>query len=92
MEDINQIKDQLDKVLKELHALQQKRVYQADIIPDAVKSRHMGEGNRYIYAGLEANLPTEGNSVPQGISVYFCTDTNKLKIWNNTSWVSVTLT
>lgn len=71
----------------EMDNLRQRRIGQADYIPDSVKMRHMGEGNRYIQAGLEANLPV-GVSVTSSVGQYFATDTDTLWIWNGTTWVS----
>lgn len=88
MEDLaKQIKD----LKREVDMLKQRRIYQQSIVPDAIKMRHLGEANRYIWAGLEADLPT-GVSVTSSVVAYFCTDTFKLKIWTGSAYKSVTLT
>jgi hypothetical protein len=87
MTDIQQL---LTGIKKELENLRFRRVFQQDLMPQAVKQKHMGEPNAYINAGLEADIP-DGASVTSGVSVYFEKDTNKLKIYNGTSYVSVTL-
>lgn len=66
------------------------RVLQQDLVPDVVKTRHMGEANRFIFSGLEADRPT-GAQFHNSATVYFATDTNKLFIWTGTVWVSATL-
>lgn len=81
---------QIDELKQEVERLKQRRVYQSDLAPTVVKSRHFGEGNPYFYAGLEANLPP-GNVVTSSVTCYFATDTDDLWIWNGTAWVSVTL-
>lgn len=80
------------KTLEETVAkMQRERITQSSIIPGAVKQRHMGESNRYIWSGLEADLP-DGFSVTSSVTAYFATDTNKLYIWNGTAFKSTTLT
>lgn len=62
---------------------------QQNILPQAIKNRHLGEPNSYIYSGLAANRPTTGvklTSAGLGCSIYFSTDTNVLNIWNGTAW------
>lgn len=63
-----------------------KRVTQTDILPLAVKQRHI-QGN-IIFTGLATNRPTDGSTEVQA---YFATDTNALSMWNGTAWVSTTL-
>jgi hypothetical protein len=63
----------------------QRRIGQWDILPKAVKQRACEAW--LVFSGLEADLPTGETEV----KVYFCTDSNKLKIWNETAWVSTTL-
>lgn len=87
---MNDIYKLIEGLQEQINNLKQGRVYQQSIVPDAVKMRHMGEGNRYIWAGLEADLP-DGVSVTSSVTAYFATDTNKLYIWNGTAWKSVTL-
>lgn len=81
----------IKKLEKRIEVLETRRSFQWDIAPGAVKQRHLGESNMYIWAGLEADLP-EGNEVTSSTTAYFCLDSNKLKIWNGTTYVSVTLT
>ena len=84
------LQKEIKELRRELDMLKQKRVSQTDVIPDSIKMRAMGEANRYIWAGLEADLPT-GASVTSSVVAYFCTDTFKLKIWTGTAYKSVTL-
>lgn len=81
----------IDKLEDEIKSLQTKRVTQAQVLPDVIKERHVGEGVRFIRAGLEADLPTEGEPTASGQPFYWCTDSFKLKIWTGTAWKSVTL-
>lgn len=85
--------DNIPKELAELklrvQALESKRIYQMDIVPDAVKTRHMGEPNRFVVSGLAADRPN-GYTVTGGTLAYFATDTNVYSLWNGTTWVSET--
>lgn len=88
---MDDLQKQIDQLKEDLLKLQNQRITQSMILPDVIKTRMMGEGNRYITAGLDANLPT-GNSVTGSVVYYFATDTNKLYIWNGTAFKSTTLT
>lgn len=68
-----------------------KRIGQQDILPSAVKTRHMGEPNRFIRAGLAKDRPTP-ETAEGGLAIYYETDTKKLKIYDGTAWREVTLT
>ena len=66
-----------------------KIVGQFNLLPDVVKSRHVGEGVRYLRAGTAANRPTSGEKAG---ATWFSTDTDTLNIWNGTAWVQEVLT
>lgn len=91
--------DEIQSLLEELRGrvsdLEKKRIFQQDVIPDAIKMRHIGEGVRYIQTGTAANRPTTPAVPPGSCMLYFETDTNKLYIWNTATsgggWKSVTL-
>jgi hypothetical protein len=85
------LKKRIDDLEKRVKSIDEKRIFQQDIIPGAIKQRHMGEANRYIMAGLEADRPT-GIDVTDSVTCFFATDTNKLYIFNGTAWKSATLT
>ena len=80
----------LQDLQEQVDLLRNKRIRQMDIIPDSIKTRAMGEANRYVVTGLEADLP-EGYTVTGSTLMYFASDTNKLYIWNGLAWKSVTL-
>lgn len=82
----------MDIFQKQLDDLKQRRVSQADILPQAVKTRHLGEGAPYILSGLSADRPTSGSLVTQGASFWWSTDTHVLSIWDGIIWRTVTLT
>lgn len=92
LDDAEDLQDTLDQLQKDVDFLMSKRIRQVDIVPDSVKQRAMGESNRWVRGGLEADLPVMGEPTSNGFAAYFATDTNKLWIWNGTAWVSVTLT
>jgi len=76
-------KREIDEVIKkEVRA----QVKQSDIRPDAIKQRHVGEGIRFIRAGLAANLPTSGEMAG---ALYFETDTPALKVWDGSAWQTI---
>ena len=83
--------DKLKELEERIAKLETKRVLQQDILPDVVKMRHIGEGVRFIRGGITADKPTAGEEPMQGNAVYFDTDTDKLYVWNGSSWVSTTL-
>ena len=79
-------RQQIEKLIEE----KVKRIIgQFSILPDLVKSRHIGEGVRYLRAGTAANRPTSGEKTG---AVWFSTDTDTLNIWNGTAWVQEVLT
>lgn len=82
---MEELKKRLETLEKKVKAIDEKRMFQQDIVPDAIKMRAMGEANRYVMAGLEANRP-EGFSVTDSVTAYFAIDTNKLWVWNGTTW------
>jgi hypothetical protein len=86
------IQKQIDDLKKEIEQLKQKRVFQQDVVPDAIKMRHMGEGNRFVRSGLEADLPSVPETGTDSSAIYFATDTDTLYIYNGTAWVSEVLT
>jgi hypothetical protein len=85
------LESKVAKLEKQVTFLLEKRILQTDITPSVVKTRHMGEANRYILTGLEADLPS-GESFGSSCSAYFASDTNKLWIWNGSAYKSTTLT
>ena len=61
---------------------------QFDVLPDAIKQRHIGEGVRFIRAGLAADRPTSGEK--EG-AFYYATDTFVLSGWTGSAWKTTTL-
>lgn len=84
-------KEQLELKIKELEGriakLETRRIIQQDILPGVIKTRHMGEANRYIIAGLAVNLPT-GVDYGESTLMFYATDTDVLYIWDGTAWQS----
>lgn len=63
-------------------------INQFNIFPGTIKERHVGEGVKYLRAGLVANKPT----LPEKDgAVYYAKDENKLYIGDGGAWVSTTL-
>lgn len=85
------MEDKIKELENRIKILETVRITQDRIIPDAVKSRHLGEPNRYLISGVIADRPT-GRIVGQGAVYFFATDENKLYIHNGTAWKSVALT
>lgn len=69
-----------------LKAVETRRINQQQILPSAVKQRHI-EGF-IIFRGLDAAKPTNGDTEVQ---FYFATDTFKLYAWTGAAWKSTTL-
>ena len=91
MDNTKELEKKIKKLEDDVRILKGRRILQSDVLPDVIKVRHMGEGNRYFYAGVVADLP-DGASVPNSVTCYFATDTDTLYIYNGTTWVSVGLT
>ena len=60
-------------------------LHSSDFVQKVVKPEHID--GMVITRGLAADLPSGSSHV----LAYFETDTNKLKIWNGSAWVSTTL-
>ncbi len=89
--EVNKLMKEVSDLKKEIEALKVRRIYQQQIVPDAVKMRHMSEGNRFVRSGLSTDRPTEGENGTDSSACYFATDTGVLSVWNGTSWLDVTL-
>lgn len=83
----------MDEVLKRLAAIEgvvdqmrHRRIYQDDIVPDAVKQRHIGEGVRFLRYGLAAARPTSGELTG---AVYFASDTTVASVWTGSAWKTI---
>ena len=88
---INELKRTVTELKRQIDILKGRRLFQQDYTNDSVKSRHMGEANRYLNAGLEADRP-DGANFGNNVTYWFATDTDTLYIWNGTAWVSEVLT
>mgnify|MGYP006921408599 CR=1 FL=1 len=89
--DIQELERNLDKLKEEVALLKQSRVSQTGVIPGAIKSRHIGEGPRFIRSGLATDLPTEGENATDSSALYYATDTNVLYLWDGSAWKSITV-
>ena len=91
MDQITNLQKQIDDIKRQLEKVDNDRVYQHDIVPGAVKMRHMGEANKFVRAGTATNKPTTGETGTDSLAMYYDTTNNKLWVFNG-SWKSVTLT
>ena len=84
---------QLEKLQKEVNLLKVRRVGQTEILVDAVKMRHIGEGVRFIRDGITADIPVSAEVPMQGAAIYYDRTAKKLYIWNNDNdeWDEVAL-
>lgn len=80
----------IKKLEERIAALETRRIYQWDVAPGVIKTRHMGEPNSFFISGLAAGRPTEGFTVTGGTTYYFAYDTGVLSIWTGTAWLSET--
>ena len=79
-------KEEIIKLIKEEI---RRSITQVDFLPDVVKSRHIGDGVRFIRAGLVASRPT---TPEKDGAVYYATDENKLYIGDTGAWLEETFT
>ena len=90
----------MDKTLEErvkqlegdIEQLRNRRVFQQDIIPDAIKMRAMGEGNRFMRGGAAADKPTKGENATDSVAYYYDTTAHKLWVYDNGVWKYAQLT
>jgi len=83
-------REEIIRLVRSILSEERNRVIsQSSIFPDTIKQRHVGEGVRFIRAGLAASRPTSGEKAG---AIYFATDTNVLSIWNGTAWTTHTIT
>lgn len=84
MDDISRRLQQLER---DVSALKQRRIYQRDIIPKAVKQGAID--GIIIFRGAIANRPADGSTQ---IQAYYAEDQKKLYVWNtaNSAWESGT--
>jgi len=75
------VDDRLKKLEDNVRFLMEKRIGQVDILPDAIKMRHVGEGIRFIRGGK--SKPTKGEGTMQGYALFYDTTAKKLYIWNS---------
>lgn len=80
------MEEQIKKLQKQVDYLMQRRIDQLDIVPRAIKARHLTD--KAIVFDVEANLPDDNTS---GVFAFFAVDTNKLYCHNGSAWVSITL-
>lgn len=70
-----------------------RRVHQEDVVPDAIKMRHIGEGTRFLRDGVTADLPEEGEIPLQGAACFFDHEDREFYIWSRTAndWVKLAI-
>ncbi len=62
------------------------RISQLDILPKAVKARHLETGLFGVKVGLEEQLPADGSVY----SFFFAVDAGKMYAWTGSEWLSST--
>ena len=85
------MEDRIKKLEDRLDQLENRRIFQQMIVPDAIKMRHMGEANRFFRSGLSADRPTVGETGTDSSAAYFATDTGVLSVWDGSAWLETTL-
>jgi len=91
-EKLLQLEAEITELKKQIYELANRRLQQSMYLPDSVKSRHIGEGVRFIRSGASTELPTEGEPTSYGSPIFYEIDTKKIKIWDGTTWRYFTLT
>lgn len=83
---IKKLNSRIETLERKVEELTVKRIYQQDVVPQAVKNRHMGEANSYVYNALtDTDLP--GKSVDIGTQIYYKEVDSTLYIWNSVTEV-----
>jgi hypothetical protein len=82
--------DDIKQLTEDVETLKERRILQSDFTPDCVKTRAMGEANRFVFSGPEAARPI-GHQFGNSTTIFFATDTLKLYIWTGSVWKSATL-
>lgn len=74
-------------MIQDLHddIVSRNRVTQTDVVPGAIKPRHLEAGLAAVKFGLAADRPDEGGTYP----IWFALDTGILSIWDGDSWVAI---
>ena len=78
-----QIEDRLKSLEDDVRFLMEKRISQVDVLPGAIKERHVSEGVRFVRGGATADKPTTGEGTMQGYAMFYDTTAKKLYIWNS---------
>jgi hypothetical protein len=82
---LKELEKEVVDLKKELKLVANKRIFQQNIMPGALKNRHFSEANSYIYNVDSSKLPATGQSVAIGTDIRYEEDTKKIKIWNSTT-------
>lgn len=84
---LEQLKKETEERLKDLEEdvrfLMEKRIAQTDVLPGAIKQRHISEGVKFVRGGATADKPTKGEGTLQGYAMFYDTTTNRLYVWNS---------
>ena len=87
MEDrLKQLEKEIDKLKNEVKYLRERRVSQVNILPYAIKRRHLED--KVIVFG-DGDRPDDDTS---GISAHFDIGTGVLSCWDGDVWLTTTLT
>lgn len=83
---IEGLKKDIDELKKRIRLVDEKRVFQQDLVPDAVKMRAMGEANRFVRAGTATNKPTVGEDATDSTAMYYDVTNHKLWVYDSGVW------
>jgi hypothetical protein len=86
VDDNEELKKQVKDLTQKVEELTNKRIKQQDILPGAVKQRHINEGVMFIRSGPSSDLPVAGEGTANGSAFYYDYDTDILYIWDGTQW------
>ena len=78
---------EVKNLIRDIIEKDHKYIFQDEIFTDVVKSRHVGEGVRYLRSGDVADRPEEGEK--EG-ATYYAIDENKLYNWDGDAWQTAT--
>jgi len=86
--DRQEIEKRIKELERQIKEFRFSNIHQQNIASDSVKSRHVGEGVRYLRAGTAADRPSSGEKAG---AIWFSTDSFVLSIYTGSAWKTVTL-
>ncbi len=84
--DTQALQKRLEELEKKVKLIDEKRIFQQDVVPDAIKMRAMGEANRFVRFGVASDKPTVGETSTDSTAMYYDSTAHKLWVYDNGTW------